>query len=470
MAIPLLLLLSVLLCLPHESTSFAVPNIRLPLPRSETTGEAQTVVSVTDYGASGDGINYDTEPIQAAIDDCSSSGGGRVRFPEGSYLTGTIFLKSGVVLDVEEGATILGAAEEDRYPSDRLRWYAVVAENATDVGITGRGQINGQSSAFVEEFDPRKNIMRSWNQTGKCLGDECRPWLVGFIDSKNIRIWDISLRDCAYWCLHLVRSEKTVIHDVWIKGDFDTPNNDGIDIEDSNNTYITRCHIDTGDDGICPKSASGPVVNLTATNSIIRSKSSAIKFGSGTVYNFENFRFDNITIFDSHRGIGFQLRDGGNISNVVFSNIKISTRYYHPSWWGRAEPIYMTSCRREENSGAGSISDVQFINITSSSENGLFLSGTEDGLLQNIKLTNANFTFKRWTNFQDGWVDYRPGCRGLVRHRTAGMILEHISGMEMENVRMRWSPLDLKGWNNPIDFTPSTVNKITFKNFQSDIY
>jgi polygalacturonase len=103
-----------------------------------------------------------------------------------------------------------------------------------------------------------------------------------------------------------------VIRNVSIYGDFDTPNNDGIDIEGSNNTIIADCHIDTGDDAICPKSGTGPVYNLTATNCWIRTKSSAIKFGSASFFNYERLVFDNITIVDSHRGLGIQIRDGGN--------------------------------------------------------------------------------------------------------------------------------------------------------------
>jgi polygalacturonase len=99
---------------------------------------------------------------------------------------------------------------------------------------------------------------------------------------------------------------------VSIFGDLNSPNNDGIDIEDSNNTVITDCHIDTGDDAICPKSTTGPVYNLTATNSWIRTKSCAIKFGSASFFDFKRLVFDNITIVDAHRGLGMQIRDGGN--------------------------------------------------------------------------------------------------------------------------------------------------------------
>ena len=108
--------------------------------------------------------------------------------------------------------------------------------------------------------------------------------------------------------------DNTHIHDISIYGNFNSPNNDGIDIEDSNNTVITRCHIDTGDDAICPKTSNGPVYNLTATDCWIRTKSSAIKLGSASVFDFVHLVFDNITVFESHRGLAFQIRDGGTSS------------------------------------------------------------------------------------------------------------------------------------------------------------
>lgn len=111
--------------------------------------------------------------------------------------------------------------------------------------------------------------------------------------------------------LHLVRCNDTVIGGVSINGDFNSPNNDGIDIEDSNNTVITGCKIDTGDDAICPKTYTTPMHNLTVRNCWIRTKSSGVKFGSGSWFDFKNMLFDNLTIFDSHRGLALQIRDGG---------------------------------------------------------------------------------------------------------------------------------------------------------------
>ncbi|KAK8956123.1 hypothetical protein KSP40_PGU017026 [Platanthera guangdongensis] len=116
-----------------------------------------------------------------------------------TYLTGTLFLRSYVVIDVERGARILGGSREEDYPPDSTEWYVVLAKNAKGAGIIGGGEINGQGEAFVVRSDVRKNVMVSWNQTGSCLGDECRPRLIGFLDSKEVRVWDITLNQPAYW-------------------------------------------------------------------------------------------------------------------------------------------------------------------------------------------------------------------------------------------------------------------------------
>ncbi|XP_065856637.1 uncharacterized protein [Euphorbia lathyris] len=442
-------------------TSLASTLIQLPLQ--------SITLSVADFGAKGDGVHYDTLAIQSAIDTCPSTTC-NVTFPPGTYLTATIRLKSKVILHIQEGATLLGGTKIDDYAKEFDRWYVVLAENATDVGITGGGVVDGQGLKFVQRFSEVKNVMVSWNKTGACLGDECRPRLVGFIGCRNVWIWNIRLREPAYWCLHIVRCHNISVHDMSIYGDFNTPNNDGIDIEDSNNTVITRCHIDTGDDAICPKTYTGPLYNLTATNCWIRTKSSAIKFGSASWYDFKGLVFDNITIVDSHRGLGFQIRDGGNVSDITFSNINISTRYYDPSWWGRAEPIYVTTCPRDSNAKEGSISNLLFINITATAENGVFLSGSKGGLLSNLRFINMNFTYRRWTKYAGGMVDYRPGCQGLVNHSAAGIIMEHIEGFEVENVNMRWSHTEQEQWDTPLDFRPSTVNNISFFNFHSSLY
>src|SRR4051794_1442793 len=79
-----------------ESTK---PNVAaLPTPK--------VTINVRDLGAKGDGATKDTLAIQQAIERCSVLGGGEVVVPAGEYLTGSLALRSGVLLRIEKDATL----------------------------------------------------------------------------------------------------------------------------------------------------------------------------------------------------------------------------------------------------------------------------------------------------------------------------------------------------------------------------
>src|SRR5689334_12689104 len=114
-----------------------------------------TDIDVTKYGAKGDSTTLNTAFIQHAIDDCSKSGGGKVIFPAGKYLTGTIIFKDNVTLRLEKNAVILGSTNVEDYQNidpftDGLGvdvgWALVGAAGAKNIGIEGEGAIDGQGS------------------------------------------------------------------------------------------------------------------------------------------------------------------------------------------------------------------------------------------------------------------------------------------------------------------------------------
>ncbi|KAI3995032.1 hypothetical protein MKX01_020804 [Papaver californicum] len=125
------------------------------IAQSKSSTPTHTVFSVSDYGAVGDGKTYDTQQIQAAIDACHDAGGGTVRFPKRRYLVGTIFLKSGVVLNLAH-TRILGGTKMEDYPLKPHRWYV----------------IDGQGKKLIENFDDKMSVMKSWNTTGLCHGNK----------------------------------------------------------------------------------------------------------------------------------------------------------------------------------------------------------------------------------------------------------------------------------------------------------
>ncbi|TAM96797.1 MAG: glycoside hydrolase family 28 protein, partial [Chitinophagaceae bacterium] len=76
----------------------------------------ERIFKVNDYGAVNDGKTMDTKFIQKAIDACAIAGGGVVTFDTGEYVTGSIFVKSGVTLRIDKGVKISGSQHIDDYP------------------------------------------------------------------------------------------------------------------------------------------------------------------------------------------------------------------------------------------------------------------------------------------------------------------------------------------------------------------
>ena len=127
---------------------------------------AERVVDVRDCGAVGDGKTLATEAIQKAIDRCAAQGGGTVRLPEGTWLSGTIYLASRVTLSLEAGATLLGSRNPDDYAHPRVPpgapegeshriWAMIAGQDLEQVAIRGEGTIDGQGDAFRWKDRPR---------------------------------------------------------------------------------------------------------------------------------------------------------------------------------------------------------------------------------------------------------------------------------------------------------------------------
>jgi len=354
----------------------------------------EAMVNVKQHGATGSGEKLDTEAIQKAIDACHAHGGGTVYFPNGKYLSGTLVLKSNVTLHLEAGATILGSANLADYQPHALRpdleaqllgkanqdigsLHLLYAQKASNIGITGKGRIDGNGRAFWDEnFQPR-----------------ARPaQMIEFEACEDVVIKDVTLQNSPFWALHILSGNRVRIEGITILNHRQGPNTDGIDVNSSSNVHITNAFIDTGDDAICFKShfADEPVQNVTVANCILSSDDAAIKFGTRSHGDMKFITISNCVIRNSTYGIAFFMKDGGH-----YNNIRISDVILENAPWSENQrtvyPIFMDIEKRTPASALGKISQVSLRNMTITTGGHGLIAGMraqpiEDVTLENIRM------------------------------------------------------------------------------------
>ncbi|HEX8603445.1 MAG TPA: glycosyl hydrolase family 28-related protein, partial [Pseudoduganella sp.] len=116
--------------------------------------------NVRDYGGKGDGVTKNTAAIQQAID-AAAKEAGTVVFPAGTYLTGSVFVKSGVTLKLDKGVTLLGSRNIDDYPvmptriaGIEMAWPAALVNiyRQKKAAIVGEGTIDGDGKVFWDAY------------------------------------------------------------------------------------------------------------------------------------------------------------------------------------------------------------------------------------------------------------------------------------------------------------------------------
>ena len=417
---------------------------------------AQRIYNVVDYGAVGNKIADDAKAIQQAIDECSANGGGTVLLPANhTFMSGPLCLKSNVDLHLEATAVLLANPDEGIYKlsafgenrGEGMMW--IYANGADNISITGKGTIHGNGIAFMG-----KELDDSYELKPVTTFDP-RPHVLTLTDVKNLTIRDITIRDGAYWTVHLIGCDGAVIDGISLLNNLKIRNGDGIDLDHSRNVRISNCHITSGDDCICLKNRRefeqyGPCHDITVTSCVMTSRSCAIKIGSENMDSIYNVVFDNCVITRSNRGLGIQNRDEGTVTDVMFSNIIMDCQLWSDVWWGKAEPIYVTSYPRangnhkdanwrfpkgETVGRCGEVSRIYFNNIVANSENGCFVGGDIEGKVNNVHFSNVRLVRKKVTAYEGGAIDLRP-CRDTQFMPTQGRAVttQNVTGCTLDVV------------------------------------
>lgn len=312
--------------------------------------------NVKDFGAKGDGKTLDTKAVQAAIDACYESGGGRVLISGGNFVLSTVHFRSNVEIHIEKGATVLGSKNPDDFEpieedatntvyQDRSHSYfhhsLFHADSVSDIALTGLGKIDMQS---IWEVQP------GWNRGCK---------IVAFKNCTNVVIRDLTMRNATDLAVYFAGCEN-----VRVTGLDLLVHIDGISPDSCKNVVISDCIIDAGDDGIVPKSSFTlgkfkAMENLSISNCVVKSRCNAIKFGTESNTAFINTTITGCTIYDTrYSGIALECIDGALIEGFSVSNISMRN-VGNPFMI-----IVMDRARGPEGTTVGEIRNISFSNIT----------------------------------------------------------------------------------------------------------
>jgi hypothetical protein len=457
--------------------SFPIVVAWLSLALLKPTTALATDYNIVKFGAVSGQLC--TQAIQKAIDACHAEGGGRVLFPEGVFISGTLFLKSNVDIHLSRNAILKGSDQVAHYTVNGRVYGLVYCEDATNVAITGTGTIDANGSQFYDptqnhtydEFDRSATRQKDgYMPVGTFFTDGPikRKVFVGntleFFHCSRVSLLNLHIKDTPVWATRFGYCDGVLIDNISIANNLLVPNSDGIHCTASRNIRIANCQIVAGDDAIVltgftretEQPGYGPAEqaryqhgnktiyaeNLTVTNCQLQSASSGIRIGYGQ-HPIRRCVFTNLVISDSHRGIGIFAHDASDIEDLIFSDIVIETRLRNGQWWGHGEPIHLSCISRFAGQRAGQIKNVQFNNIIATGEQGILVYGLPDSPLANIEFNQVRLRLRKGkeTLTYGGNFDLRPAtprAKQIFAHDIPGFYAQHVNGLAIRQCALTW--------------------------------
>jgi len=415
------------------------------------------VFDIREFGATGNGRDKDTAAMQRAVDSCSEKGGGLVYCAPGTYLSGSLLLKTGVELHLEVGATILGSpdpadytaatGEETKVHLQGPSTHLLLARGAHHVAITGRGTIDGNGRAFF-------TTSVAPGRTRKAVRDWRPSHMLAFVECQDVLVRDVHLVDSPLFTVWPLGCDRVTIQGITIRDDRQGPNTSGIETDCSSDVCITDCTMDCGDDCITLKSDAArlgyqkPCENITVTNCRLSTSCNAIRIGFEGDAPIRNGVFSNLVIYDTRSGINMTVPSwpsskvfhGPSIENISFSHVIMEVGW--PFWLYIGHGASPPGCMR----------NVSFSDVLATATRGSYVGGSSELPIEGFRVRNMELILSGEPDetlavlpepLEDVW--------GLIYSRGIphGLYFRHVRDLSLHDVHVRWGRVT-GGWRSAL--------------------
>jgi hypothetical protein len=436
------------------------------------------------FGAVGDGQTPATAAIQKALDACGAAGGGTVLVPAGRYLTGALFLRSHVHLQLAAGSALVASQRFEDFPLIDGRWEGIEQKTHSSlltgidlqhVNVTGQGVLDGQGMPWWTAADAtrRLRIQRGLAREAPSPPEAPlrwpRPRVINLVRCQRTRLSGFTVRDSPAWNIHLLYCQDVAIDTVAITG-LQAYDCCGIIIDSCRRVSVANCAIAAGADCIGIKSGyneDGRRVAIAAEDVTIANcnltfaNGSGLAVGSETAGGIRNVTMDNCVIANCKSGITIRSTRGrgGVVERITAVNLVLDrllhsaltlTTYFDSVRQGVQNPGEPPPAPNPETDrtltmpvglGTPTLRDIEISNLTMGDvPNVAIIEGLPERYIEGVRiqgvrarLVKSGISLSRVRDVSISGLAIEPSERPAV-------MSQHVKGLDLHRIRCSRPP------------------------------
>ncbi len=433
-------------------------------------------LNVRDFGAHGDGVTDDTGYLQTAILVCPADS--RVLVPKGVYKFTHLILKSGVTLELAEGAVLSAIPERSRLPilpgrieswdekgeflpgtweGDPMNAYVslITGMYAENITVCGRGTLDGCGD-FTNWWNKELNAKHP-----------ARPRAMFFNHCRNVTVTGVTVKNSPAWNLHPYFSEHVNFYDLHICSPHNSFNTDGIDPESCADVEIAGIHFSVGDDCVAVKSGKYymgrtygvPSTDVRVHHCLMERGHGGVTIGSEIAAGVDRITVSHCKFVETDRGLRVKTRRGRGkdsylrgivFDDVIMEGVKsafVINSFYFCGPDGKSEYVSTKKALPvdDRTPRVGSV-EIRNVKCTDCHTAGIYFYGLPESKIESVLMENVSISFAEKP--EEGTAAMMIGCEPTAGK---GIFIRNAKNVVLRNVDITGNvgePVDLDGVEN----------------------